>query len=112
MCREIITRHFTGYSKSAGNNICRPGDIPLNVMKQLRRPFQTSLAALAWTAIFIGTFLIACEDDDDDVPGREGTTFVDNLDTPWELAFAPDGRLFFTERPGTITVVENGEKKA
>ncbi|MBT1707909.1 PQQ-dependent sugar dehydrogenase [Fulvivirgaceae bacterium PWU5] len=82
-------------------------------MNQLRRPFQTSLAALAWTSIFIGTFLIACDqDDDDDVPGREGRTFVDNLDTPWELAFAPDGRLFFTERPGTITVVEGGEKKA
>lgn len=30
------------------------------------------------------------------------------LDTPWALAFAPDGRIFFTERPGQVRVVENG----
>jgi glucose/arabinose dehydrogenase len=30
------------------------------------------------------------------------------LDTPWSLAFAPDGRLFFTERGGRVRVFENG----
>jgi len=30
------------------------------------------------------------------------------LDTPWALAFAPDGRLFVTERPGRIRVVVDG----
>jgi aldose sugar dehydrogenase len=30
------------------------------------------------------------------------------LDTPWGLAFAPDGRLFFTERPGRVRVIEGG----
>jgi glucose/arabinose dehydrogenase len=30
------------------------------------------------------------------------------LDTPWGLAFAPDGRLFFTERPGRVRVIEDG----
>lgn len=30
-----------------------------------------------------------------------------NLDVPWSLAFAPDGRIFFTERPGRIRVIEN-----
>src|SRR5215469_12422076 len=28
-----------------------------------------------------------------------------NLDNPWSLVFAPDGRLFFTETPGRIRVV-------
>lgn len=28
-----------------------------------------------------------------------------HLETPWALAFAPDGRLFVTERPGRIRVV-------
>lgn len=31
------------------------------------------------------------------------------LDTPWALAFVPDGRLFITERPGRLRVVENGQ---
>jgi glucose/arabinose dehydrogenase len=30
------------------------------------------------------------------------------LNTPWALAFAPDGRLFFTERPGRVRVIEDG----
>jgi glucose/arabinose dehydrogenase len=29
------------------------------------------------------------------------------LQTPWALAFAPDGRLFITERPGRIRVVDH-----
>lgn len=31
------------------------------------------------------------------------------LDTPWSLAFAPDGRLFFTERGGRLRVIEGGQ---
>ena len=34
------------------------------------------------------------------------------LDTPWELAFAPDGRIFVTERPGRLRVIENGRLRA
>ncbi|UFJ41216.1 PQQ-dependent sugar dehydrogenase [Brevibacillus humidisoli] len=30
------------------------------------------------------------------------------LHVPWELVAAPDGRLFFTERPGTIRVIQDG----
>lgn len=30
------------------------------------------------------------------------------LDTPWALAFAPDGRIFVTERPGRIRVIQGG----
>ena len=32
-----------------------------------------------------------------------------NLELPWALAFAPDGRLFVTERPGRVRIVENGQ---
>jgi aldose sugar dehydrogenase len=32
-----------------------------------------------------------------------------NLQIPWSLAFAPDGRLFFTERPGRVRIVQNGQ---
>ncbi len=35
-------------------------------------------------------------------------TFVSGLEVPWSLAFAPDGRMFLTERPGRIRVVQGG----
>ncbi len=31
-----------------------------------------------------------------------------NLDVPWSLVFAPDGRLFVSERPGRVRIIENG----
>ena len=36
-------------------------------------------------------------------------TIVTNVEIPWSLAFAPDGRLFFTERPGRVRIVQNGQ---
>ncbi|MGI5915695.1 MAG: PQQ-dependent sugar dehydrogenase [Anaerolineae bacterium] len=35
-------------------------------------------------------------------------TVVTGLQTPWALAFAPDGRLFITERDGALRVVVDG----
>jgi glucose/arabinose dehydrogenase len=36
-------------------------------------------------------------------------TLVTGLQIPWSLAFAPDGRLFISERPGRVRVYENGQ---
>lgn len=30
------------------------------------------------------------------------------LEAPWAIAFAPDGRIFLTERPGRIRIIEGG----
>jgi len=38
-------------------------------------------------------------------------TVLENLMIPWSLAFAPDGRMFFTERVGRINVVAQGSSK-
>ena len=34
-------------------------------------------------------------------------TVADDLKLPWELVFAPDGRIFFTERDGKLWIIEN-----
>ncbi|HEX9006647.1 MAG TPA: PQQ-dependent sugar dehydrogenase, partial [Bacteroidota bacterium] len=36
-------------------------------------------------------------------------TVASGLEVVWSLAFAPDGRLFFTERPGRIRVMVDGK---
>ena len=36
-------------------------------------------------------------------------TIADNLRVPWGMDFAPDGRIFFTEREGSVSVIEDGQ---
>ena len=36
-------------------------------------------------------------------------TFISRLEVPWSLAFAPDGRLFISERPGRVRVAADGQ---
>jgi glucose/arabinose dehydrogenase len=36
----------------------------------------------------------------------QADAIVSNLEVPWALAFAPDGRLFVTERPGRVRIVD------
>ncbi|HEY9049190.1 MAG TPA: PQQ-dependent sugar dehydrogenase [Ohtaekwangia sp.] len=64
--------------------------------------------------LYVGLF--SCDDsmDDDDngdSSGISASVYAERLDTPWELAFAPDGRLFITERPGRVSIVENNTVK-
>jgi glucose/arabinose dehydrogenase len=39
-------------------------------------------------------------------------TVVTNVEIPWSIVFAPDGRMFFTERAGRVRVFENGQLRA
>lgn len=36
-------------------------------------------------------------------------TLVSGLEIPWAMAFAPDGRIFVSERPGRIRIVKDGQ---
>jgi glucose/arabinose dehydrogenase len=38
--------------------------------------------------------------------------FITGLNVPWEMALAPDGRIFLTERPGQIRIIQNGRLQA
>jgi glucose/arabinose dehydrogenase len=42
----------------------------------------------------------------------EARAIASGLDTPWALAFAPDGRLFVTERGGQLRVIEHGQLRS
>ena len=41
--------------------------------------------------------------------GVKVETVADNLSIPWSIAFAPDGRVFFTERTGSLRVIQDGQ---
>ena len=43
-----------------------------------------------------------------DSPSISLDTVATGLEVPWSLAFAPDGRIFVTERVGRIRLIENG----
>ncbi|QYJ16732.1 hypothetical protein Rxycam_02567 [Rubrobacter xylanophilus DSM 9941] len=66
---------------------------------------------------FILALLVAVSCKEASSPERRGAggealrveTVLSGLDTPWEVVFAPDGRIFVTERPGRVLVVEEGE---
>lgn len=36
-------------------------------------------------------------------------TVIDHLDTPWGIAFLPDGKTLVTERPGRLRLIEKGQ---
>ncbi|HKP37639.1 MAG TPA: PQQ-dependent sugar dehydrogenase, partial [Pyrinomonadaceae bacterium] len=36
-------------------------------------------------------------------------TVVSNVEVPWSIVWAPDGRMFFAERPGRVRVFEKGK---
>src|SRR5262245_14824569 len=38
-------------------------------------------------------------------------TVLTGLEVPWSLNFAPDGRLFVTERPGRVRIVTSGNSE-
>ncbi|WP_315794923.1 PQQ-dependent sugar dehydrogenase [Paenibacillus sp. BIC5C1] len=49
------------------------------------------------------------ETDENAVIPYEASVLAAGLNVPWELVSVSDGRMFVTERPGTIRVIENGE---
>jgi glucose/arabinose dehydrogenase len=46
---------------------------------------------------------------EDAAKGFRVETVISNLEVPWSIVFAPDGRMFFTERPGRVRVFKNGK---
>jgi glucose/arabinose dehydrogenase len=79
-----------------------------------RRVVVIALAVVAVVTVVLGAaFLWQTQSEPKEglsaVPQDVGVSVIAaNLDTPWGLVFVPDGRIFFTERPGRLRVIENG----
>ena len=57
----------------------------------------------------ITLLMFSCQKQEVDTTAKLVTEeWLKNLDTPWQIVFAPDGRTFFTERPGRVRVVKDG----
>jgi len=73
-------------------------------------PSQKRISVLALFCVAVA--LVACAPPGDlssaASPDLVVETVAQGLDTPWAVDFAPDGRIFITERPGRIRVVERG----
>lgn len=86
-----------------------------------RRRTRKHIASLhaTFVLVMITTFGTACRAEERDSPrtaaghavARQALRFetvVSGLRVPWDIEFAPDGRMFVTERPGRVRVVTHG----
>lgn len=82
-------------------------------MKMAARVRRQETWAVALLALF---FLVACQlstGQSSEAPANLTVqTVASGLDTPWAIAFAPDGRIFLTERSGRIRTIERGQLRA
>jgi glucose/arabinose dehydrogenase len=76
------------------------------ITETARRIFNLVLIAAAGTIGLLHQPLTATAAE----PSIE--TFARGLNTPWAIDFAPDGRIFISERPGRIRIIERGQLRS
>jgi glucose/arabinose dehydrogenase len=79
-----------------------------------KRPLLTGLLPLVVVAAGCGGEVEAGRGvtPPDSLSPSQVEVVASGLEVPWALAFAPDGRIFVTERPGRIRVIEGGKLRA
>jgi glucose/arabinose dehydrogenase len=85
-------------------------------MKRLNKIFKQLFLVTFLSNILFCT--AACGADSPVVPASKNVpqfrveTVASNLEVIWSIVFATDNRMFFTERPGRVRVIENGKLRA
>ncbi len=82
-----------------------------------KQTFFSQFLIILLLTVIVCTSCSAAEDEIDfpvvpaskSVPKMRVETVATNLEVVWSIVFAPDGRMFFTERPGRVRVFENGK---
>ena len=84
--------------------------------RSLTHPFSSKTLRFLAPPVVVGTLLILTLGTSGRPDAQEASrasaaplrveTFVSGLDTPWDLAWGPDGAIWVTERPGTISRVD------
>ena len=84
-------------------------------MEKERRLIVVAVAAVIATSVATAIFAPSQTTLPIPEPGQRNNNtrpgvqvLAENLEVPWAIDIAEDGRLFFTERPGRIRVIENG----
>ncbi|MGH2378269.1 MAG: PQQ-dependent sugar dehydrogenase [Candidatus Limnocylindria bacterium] len=80
---------------------CAPGSEPIAVPPSSPGPSSPAPASPAATATPVPRDPLLADE-----------VVQSGLEVPWDLAFAPDGRMFVTERPGRVVIFESGEPNA
>jgi len=66
--------------------------------------------------LLLGLIVAACRPSHSQPVGTPQNLSIETvaarLDTLWAIDFAPDGRIFVTERPGRIRIIERGQLRA
>lgn len=77
--------------------------------------FNFILSRILLSVLFLTNFACAAENNlpsPDDTPKMRVENVAESLEIVWSMRFAPDGRMFFAERPGRVRVFENGKLRA
>jgi glucose/arabinose dehydrogenase len=72
----------------------------MSVRDRIGRVVRHGSVGLVAAAVLLATGVAPCRPQ----PGFTVSTVVTGLDHPWDLAFAPGGTMYFTERPGRINL--------
>ncbi|HEY5884019.1 MAG TPA: PQQ-dependent sugar dehydrogenase, partial [Pyrinomonadaceae bacterium] len=106
----VFYKHFAPTERE--QNEGRPWRIGLTIeMKTMMAAFLLSLSilALACSSPPPGRGAGEVENSPQSQTSFKVETVVGNLEVPWSIVWAPDGRMIFTERPGRVRVVQNGK---
>ena len=74
-----------------------------------RLEHKISVTVFLFTILTFSVNVIFVEAQEFEEYGVKVETVAEDLEIPWAISFAPDGRIFFTERVGSLRVIEDGK---